>query len=250
MMRETSVAIKAARAAGKIAMRYFGKKINVETKTDGTPVTAADKLCEKKIISIIKKYFPEHGIVGEESGEMKGNESRWFVDPIDGTKDFIRAAPFFATLIGLEKKGRLLAGVISLPALNKIIYAEKGRGAYSDGKRLRVSGTNAIKESYVLHGSLKGFYKMKLAAILERLAAAGTIRSFSSSYGFSLVAAGVADANIEPVVMPWDLAATKIVIEEAGGRMTDLNGKDTIYGGNAIASNGKLHNELLGLMKK
>lgn len=250
MMRETKVAIAAAKEAGKIAMRYYGKKLEVQIKEDGTPVTIADKLCEKKIISVIRKSFPQHSILSEESGEIKGNEYRWIIDPIDGTKEFIRGQPFFGILIALEKNGAVLSGVILLPALNKILYAEKG-GAYMNGKRISVSKTKNLKKSYILCGGLKGFYKTNHWNLLRKLTEnAASVRSVSAPYACSIVAFGVADANIEPAVHPWDLAAMKIIIEEAGGRVTDFSGKDTIYSGNAIASNGKLHNKLLKLLRR
>jgi len=249
MNKETKVAIQAAKISGRIAMRYFGKGVSAETKSDGTPVTIADRLCEKKIISIIRKKFPENGIIGEESGEIAGDNHKWLIDPIDGTKDFVRGAPFFSTLIGLEKDGRLEAGVILFPALKRLIYAERGKGAYVNGKRIMVSKTADMEETYMLHGSLKGFYKTNTSHVLENLKGCWAIRSFSSSFGFAMVAEGIADGNIEPVVKPWDLAATKIVVEEAGGRMSDFNGNDTIYAGNAVASNGKLHDELLEIIR-
>ena len=250
MMRETEVAIAAAKEAGKIAMRYFGKEIKAETKDDSTPVTAVDRLCEKKIISIIKRNFPEHSVLSEESGEIKGNEYRWIIDPLDGTKYFIRGLPVFGTLIALERDGEIICGAAHMPALGRLNFAEKGRGSFTSNKRIKVSKTNNIGKSVVLYSSLKHFANNNLRNLITIIRSAGMSLSPGVLYAFMLVAEGIADAVISARAEPWDVATVKIIVEEAGGKMTDFRGNDTIYGGNAVVTNGLLHDKILSILRR
>ena len=157
--RHVEVAIAAARAAGEIALRYFRTDLTVETKADRSPVTEADRACERRIVEILREAFPDYGFCGEEMGEQAGRASkRWIIDPIDGTKSFIRGIPFFATLIALEEEGEVTVGVVHAPATGELLYARKGEGAFDEaGKRLRVSDESRLSAAMVSFGGLKIF---------------------------------------------------------------------------------------------
>ncbi len=244
------VAIAAARAAGEVALRYFRTGVAVEHKDDRSPVTRADRECEQRIIEVLHARFPDYGFVGEESGERPGARARWIVDPIDGTKNFIRGIPYFATLIGLEEDGEVTTGVVYAPAVDDLLYAQKGYGAFDRSGRLRVSPVTALQEGLLVFGGIDVFRQAGRWAAFERLVrASGRQRGFGDYFGHTFVARGQAEAMVEMDLKPWDLAAIKIIIEEAGGRFTDFSGAVTIYGGTAIASNGCVHDEILRLVQ-
>ncbi len=250
MDKRLEVAIAAARAAGEIALRYFRTGLAVELKSDRSPVTRADRECEQRIIEVLRSAFPDYGIVGEELGERVGAGARWIVDPIDGTKNFIRGIPYFATLIGLEEEGEITGGVVYAPAVDDLLYAHKGDGAFDRAGRLRVSRVGTLRDAMVVFGGLDVFRKTGHWAAFERLVqASGRQRGFGDYFGHTFVARGQAEAMVELDLKPWDLAAIKIIVEEAGGRFSDLNGKATIYGGSAIASNALIHDEILDLFR-
>ncbi|MFI5399091.1 MAG: inositol monophosphatase family protein [Candidatus Binatia bacterium] len=251
MDKRLEVAIAAAKAGGEVALRYFRTRLTVDYKDDRSPVTQADRECEQRIVKILRRGFPDYGVVGEEFGEREGagTSHKWIIDPIDGTKNFIRGIPYFATLIGLEEGGEVTAGVIYAPAIDDLLYAEKGGGAFDRGGRLQVSSTSALRQGMVVFGGLDIFRRVGLWDGFERLVrASGRQRGFGDYFGHTFVARGQAEAMVEVDLKPWDLAAIKIIIEEAGGRFTDFNGVATIYGGNAIASNGLVHDEILRLL--
>ncbi len=251
MKNETRVAIHAAKEAGKIAMKYYRKKIDVQIKTDLSPVTIADKLCDSRISSILKKNFPEHSILSEESGLGQGNDCKWIVDPLDGTRDFIKGLPFFGVLIGLEISGELACGVSYMPALGMLNFAEKGRGSFSNGKRIHVSQTDALEKSFVFHSSMKHFVRTgKAERLMNIICSAASSGSMGAIYPQMLVSSGIIDASLSANSNPWDLAAPKIIVEEAGGRLTDFGGNSTIYGGNAVATNGRLHEKIIEMLGK
>src|SRR5919106_5105758 len=156
-MDETlSAAIEAAKAAGEIALHYFRTNLTVETKADLSPVTRADRECETRIFEILSARFPEHGFLGEEHEERPGRSgARWIVDPIDGTKNFVRGIPFFATLIALEEEGEVTAGVLYAPALNDLISARRGTGTFANGRQVHVSPVTDLREGMLIHGGLK-----------------------------------------------------------------------------------------------
>src|SRR5215510_399020 len=150
-----NVVIEAAKAAGEVALHYFRTNLKVETKADRTPVTQADRECEAKIVEVLSQGFPAYGFLGEEMGERPGHvNARWIVDPIDGTKNFIRGIPFFATLIALEEDGEITAGVMSAPAINDMLYARKGQGTFANGKRVQVSAVSELRDAMLIHGGL------------------------------------------------------------------------------------------------
>jgi len=250
MDKHLEVAIAAARAGGEVALRYFRSSLTVEYKGDRSPVTRADRECEQRIIEILRAAFPDYGIMGEEFGERPGAGAKWIIDPIDGTKNFIRGIPYFATLIGLEEAGAITTGVIYAPAVDDLLYARKGEGAFDHRGRVQVSRLTSLRESLVVFGGLDVFRRAGRWDGFERLVrASGRQRGFGDYFGHTFVARGQAEAMVELDLQPWDMAAIKIVVEEAGGRFSDFKGIPTIYGGNAIASNGLVHDEILSLFR-
>ncbi len=250
MDQRVEVAIAAAKAAGEVALRYFRTGLAVEYKGDRSPVTQADRECEQRIVEVLSRGFPDYGIVGEEFGERHGAGAKWIVDPIDGTKNFIRGIPYFATLIGLEEEGEITAGVIYAPAVDDLLYAARGCGAFDSRGRLHVSHVESLREGLIVFGGIDAFDQAGCWRAFERLVrASGRQRGFGDYFGHTFVARGQAEAMLELDLKPWDMAALKIIIEEAGGRFTDFSGAATIYGGNAIASNGLVHDEILEMLR-
>ena len=251
MDKRLEVAIDAAKAAGEVALRYFRTGLTVEIKGDRSPVTRADRECEQRIVEVLRSAFPDYGLVGEEFGEHAAADARakWIIDPIDGTKNFIRGIPYFATLIGLEEDGEITAGVIYAPAVDDLLYAQKGQGAFDRTGRLQVSRIASLRDGMVVFGGIDIFRQGGHWGGFERLVrASGRQRGFGDYFGHTFVARGQAEAMVELDVKPWDLAAIKVVVEEAGGRFTDFSGAATIYGGSAIGSNGLVHAEILDLL--
>ena len=239
---DVTAAIAAARAAGEVAMRYYVGAFEVTIKPDHTPVTQADREAEQAIKRVLGRAFPNDGFLGEEFGEEGPKDRRWIIDPIDGTRNFIRRVPIWAVLIGLEEAGEVTAGVVFNPASNELLWARKGDGAWSGGERLRVSACAAMKDAFLLHSDL---HLLREAGSWDRfvrlLDAAGRSRGFGDYYGYGLVASGKAEIYLETDLKPWDVAPVKILVEEAGGRLTDFSGTPTIYGGSVLATNGRLH---------
>lgn len=250
MDKRLEVAIAAAQAAGEIARKYFRTDLEIELKGDLSPVTRADRECEERIVQILRASYPEYGIFGEEFGEREGKGARWIIDPIDGTKNFIRGIPYFATLIGLEEDGEITAGVVYAPIVDDLLYAAKGQGAFDRNGRVRVSGIGALNQATVLFGGLDAFKKQRLWRGFERVVeGSDRQRGFGDYFGHMFIARGQAEIMLELDLKPYDLAPLKVIIEEAGGRFTDFDGNATIYGGNAVTSNGLLHDEVLGMFR-
>ena len=250
MDKRLETAIRAAKAGGEIALRYFRSGVDVEYKGDSSPVTQADRECEQRIIEVLRSAFPDHGILGEELGERDGAGARWIVDPIDGTKNFIRGIPYFASLIALEEDGEVTTGVIYAPAVDDLLYAQRGQGAFDANGRLQVSDVDTLDAGTVVFGGLKAFRKRGLwAGFGDLVESSLRQRGFGDYFGHTFIARGQADAMVELDLKPWDVAPLKILIEEAGGRFSDLTGNATIYGNAAVTSNGKVHDEVLRLMQ-
>jgi histidinol-phosphatase len=254
MDKRLEVAVAAAEAAGEIALRYFRTRLAVDYKSDRSPVTEADRECEQRIAELLCRSFPDYGLIGEEFGERGAGAGstrpRWIIDPIDGTKNFIRGIPYFATLIGLEEDGQVTTGVVYAPAVDDLLWAQKGAGAFDRNGRLQVSSIDSLRDGTVVFGGLDIFRKAGRWDGFERLVrGSGRQRGFGDYFGHTFVARGQAEAMVELDVKPWDLAAVKIIVEEAGGRFTDFTGAATIYGGDAIASNGLVHDEILKLLR-
>jgi histidinol-phosphatase len=249
-MHETvAAAIAAARAAGEVAMRYYRGGLEVTIKPDQTPVTQADREAEQAIKRVLGRAFPGHGFLGEEFGEEGPRDRRWIIDPIDGTKNFIRGVPIWAVLIGLEEAGEVSTGVVFNPASGELYWARRGDGAWAGDERLRVSTCGALKDAFLLHSDLHllreaGYWD----PFVRMLDACGRTRGFGDYYGYGLVAAGKAEIYLETDLKPWDVAPVKILVEEAGGRLTDFAGVPTIYGGSVLATNGHLHDQVVAVL--
>lgn len=221
-----NVALQAARAAADISSSYYAGNFTVTTKADRTPVTQADVECERAIREIILEHFPEHGFFGEETGRTRADaEYLWLVDPIDGTKGFIRQYPFFSTQIALQHNGELVLGVSSGTMMNELAWAEKGRGAWLNGRRLAVSDIAVAEQAAVSTGNLASLAKSRgWTALGEILAVADRTRGYGDFYHYHLLASGKIEAVIESDVNILDIAALSVIVTEAGGVFTDLNG--------------------------
>jgi histidinol-phosphatase len=249
MDRRLEVAIAAARAGGEVALRYFRSGVAVERKRDATPVTVADREAEQRVVEVLRAAFPEHGILGEESGEHAGRGARWIIDPIDGTKSFIRGIPYFATLVALEEEGEVTTGAIYAPAIDDLLYAQKGGGAFDKNGPVRVSEVASLRDAMLVFGGANVLRQAGRWDAYERLVdGSARQRGYGDYFGYTFVARGQAEAMVDVDLKPWDLAPLKIIIEEAGGRFTDFTGRPTIHGGSAVASNGRIHDEILGLI--
>jgi histidinol-phosphatase len=245
------LAIDAAQQAGKLAMGYFDRPLDVEWKSNQSPVTIADREAEHLLRSRLLGHFPEDGFLGEESGETRGDSGfRWIIDPIDGTRSFVRGIPLWATLVGLEYRGEQIAGVTYLPALSQTFRALRGDGAYRDERRIRVSDIGDLRESQVFYSGLNWFIAGGWRdGFLDLCSRTQRQRGFGDFYGFVLVAQGSGELMVEYGVHSWDVAALKPLIEEAGGQCTDWDGTPTIYRPDILASNGKLHQVTLDLLR-
>jgi histidinol-phosphatase len=244
-----------ARRSGDVALGFFRQGIQVSTKGDGTPVTVADQTAEKTARAWIESHFPEDGILGEEFGETRpGAKRRWILDPIDGTKTFIRGVPLWGTLVAVAEGERILAGAAYFPPVGDMLVAAPGQGCWWNGKRSRVSEEASLSKAVVLSTDERFLVHPERGEKWRALTAKTAIsRTWGDCYGYLLVATGRAEAMIDEVLSPWDAAALQPIIEEAGGVFTDWTGTRTSFGGNAIATNGALAaqvRELLGATKR
>lgn len=243
-------ALTSVRKSEKISLKYYNKKIKHRLKYNQTPVTVADIKTEDYLINRIRQKFPSHSILSEERGyDDTGSEFKWIIDPIDGTKNYLRKYPFWGTLLALEWEGEIVLGIISMPAIKQLIYSVKSSGCYMNGKKVKVSGISNISNSYLMYGCMNYMirqpYMNNFLSLTEKCSHS---RGFGDCYGHSLVITGKADIMIDPLVAPHDIAAVKICIEEAGGILTDFNGNNSIYNGNAVVTNGYLHKEVLKIL--
>jgi len=250
--RVLKVAIAAATEAGNHALKAFGRRHRIMTKKDSTPVTVVDRACEEILRRVLSHEFPEDGFCGEEFGLSRpGAGARWIIDPIDGTKSYIRGIPFWGTLLAREVDGRLTLGVVHLPAMNRLLWAVRGKGAFMNGRRLKVSTRGSLRGAYVAHGDVDLFVRHRALRRLTSVGRRGAIlRSLGDCPAYMWVAGGHADAMIESEVAPWDVAAVKVIVEEAGGLFTDWNGRNSHMISNVVTSNSILHPKLLKLLKK
>ena len=243
-----TVALAAARAAEDVILKYYAGDVATTLKEDQSPVTIADKEAEQVIKDMIHEAFPEHGFLAEESGTTEStSEYMWIIDPIDGTRNFIRHVPLFGTLIALKKGDEIILGVSNVPIFKELIYAEKGKGAYKDGVRLSVSKKATLKEAYLSYGGIKQSKQQNVFPQLMTLVdAVGRERGLGDSWPYHLLAEGKIDIVVDPKVHMWDVAPAKIIIEEAGGKLTDKEGHGMGTGTFvAVATNGLLHDAVL-----
>jgi histidinol-phosphatase len=243
-------AVEAARRAGQLAHGYFDQSVHVEWKHDHSPVTVADREAEQLLRQTLHQAFPDDGFLGEEYGDTPGASGfRWVLDPIDGTRNFVRGIPIWATLVGLEYKGEQIAGVAEAPGINMTWRALRGDGAYRGERRIRVSDVSDLSKSMLFYSSLSWFIKAgRQDAFLELTNKTERQRGFGDFYGHVLVAEGAGEAMIEHGVHAWDIAALKPIVEEAGGRLTTWTGGADITQPDVMVSNGKLHDEILGIL--
>ncbi|MCE9561413.1 MAG: histidinol phosphate phosphatase [Planctomycetes bacterium] len=245
------LAIEAAHKAGDLARTYYESTFAVEHKADKSPVTIADKQAEELIRFMVTKAFPNDGFLGEEFGDQPGSSGfRWIIDPIDGTKSFIRHVPIWATLIGLEYQGEQIGGIAYIPVFGMTYRALRGDGAFMNERQIRVSNVSTLADSLLCYSSIGWFTRAKREkAFLELANRTSRQRGYGDFYGFVLVAEGAADVMLEHGVNAWDVAATKAIVEEAGGRFTDWDDNPTIFRPDVLATNGKVHAETLSILK-
>jgi histidinol-phosphatase len=227
--------MEAAKKAAELALEYQ-PNIVAETKPDSSPVTQADRECERMIARILSEAFPGDGIFGEEGARAESRSGRrWIVDPIDGTRDYVRGNPLWANLIALEADDGVVVGVVNLPVLGKLYVASRGGGAYYNGSRIHASAKTSVEESVLC---VNGYDKMtKLPSrdrLLDWMARFWAVRGMGGAADGMMVAAGQAEVWIEPSASPWDFAPLKIILEEAGARYLNVDGGSTIYAGNGV----------------
>lgn len=240
-------------ASGEEALRLYesGVADRMRKKPNESPVTEADEAVERRLSMYLRKRYPDAAFLGEETGRSGPSEAglRWVVDPIDGTRAFIRGIPTWSILVGLEADGVPALGIAYLPAAGDLFVAVRGEGAWGNGRPLSVSKVDSLADATVSHGALAQFTEQKLDHLLPRLAEhTYTQRGFADFDGYRQLLWGRVDAMIDPGVSPWDICATAVIVREAGGRLTSLTGEETIHGSGAVASNGAVHDALIELL--
>jgi histidinol-phosphatase len=237
--------------AGKITLEYFQSGVVPDLKADDSPVTIADRRSEEYLRAAIAARYPSHGILGEEYGETNpGATYRWILDPIDGTKTFVRGVPLYGVLVGLERAGQPVLGVANMPALNELVAAAEGLGCYSNGRRARVSPVERLDEALLVATDMAGLAAHAPQVYHELVAATKLQRTWADCYGYVLVATGRAEVALDPQMHVWDCAPLLTILQEAGGTFTDWAGNATIHGGNAFATNGRLFTQVLEVLAK
>jgi histidinol-phosphatase len=244
-----------ADAADMVTLRRFGATdLVIETKPDLTPVSDADRAVEEAAVGLVAADRPGDAVLGEEYGARGDSSRRWVIDPIDGTKNFVRGVPVWATLIALQQEEKTVVGVVSAPALGRRWWAARGGGAWTgttldEAKPCRVSHVASLADASLSYSSLQGWDGIGRRDQFRKLAdSVWRNRAFGDFWNYMLVAEGAVDIACEPEVSLWDLAALNVIVEEAGGRFTDLSGVDRVDGGNAVATNGLLHDDVLAAL--
>lgn len=249
---DLALAHELADAADAITLDRFGAlDLAVRSKPDLTPVSDADLAVEQAIRRTLASRRPDDAVLGEEDGETGTGARRWVVDPVDGTKNFVRGVPVWASLIALQQDGQVVAGVVSAPALGRRWWAARGHGAHAGGslgaaRRLQVSAVATLADASVSYSSLTGWEEQgRLPGLLRLSRDVWRTRAYGDFWSHVMVAEGAVDVSCEPEVSLWDLAPLQVVVEEAGGRFTDLAGRARPDGGSVVCSNGVLHDEVL-----
>jgi histidinol phosphatase-like enzyme (inositol monophosphatase family) len=238
-------AVDLARQAGEISLKWFrSSDLHVDRKGDGTPVTEADRSIERFLRQEIGRLYPGDGVLGEEEPEQVGSTGRrWIVDPIDGTKAFTHGVPLYSNLLAVEDTDGLVVGVVNVPAIGEMVWAGRGGGCFWNGQPAHVSQRDRLAGAYVTTSGYDGWDD---DALLRVKRAGMQLRTWGDGYGYLLVATGRIEAMVDPIAERYDLAPMPVIIAEAGGRFSDLDGNDgAIDGGNGVATNGRLHDDLL-----
>lgn len=251
--QELEAALEAARAAAAVIRRLYRRNLAVTLKADRSPVTEADLQAERAIREVLSARFPAYGFYGEETGQQALDaESVWLVDPIDGTKSFVRDCPFFSTQIALRRAGRLVLGVSSAPAYGELAWAERGSGAFLDGEPIRVSSVGALSDAILSTGNLRtlaanGAGWSRFGALVGRV---NRLRGYGDFLHYHLLARGALDVVMESDVHILDIAALSVIVGEAGGIFTDLQGADVdLHTTSVLAANAALHAPVLAAMR-
>jgi len=241
-----------ADVAAEVTLAWFGGRLPVDLKADATPVTEVDRKAERAIRDAIAARFPDDGVLGEEEGSSPGSSGRrWIVDPVDGTKLYAEGIPLWTTLIALEVDGETVLGVADAPALRARYHACRGEGAWRDGDRLQVSEVDELAASFMVHSGVEEWIGGRRDDRLRDVASrARRTRGLSDAWAHLLVAQGSVEVLLEhEPCQPWDWAATEVIVEEAGGRITTLDGDAPAVGRDLLVSNGRVHDEVLGVLR-
>ena len=240
-------AVDAAWHAGKITLRHFQSGVEVDAKSDDSPVTIADRDAEIKLREMIRTRYPNDGIEGEEFGREEGSSGfRWLIDPIDGTRSFVQGVPLYGVLLAREGREGVDVGCVYLPALDEMIWAGNGEGCWWNGRRARVTETKSLSEACICFTSWVSFAANGRETQWNRLAEqVRLVRGWGDCYGHILVATGRADASFDPIMNPWDCGPLLPILREAGGTFTDWNGVPTVRGQDAFSTNGHLLQPIL-----
>ena len=243
MHPDLQLALELADISDQITLRSFRGSFSVRTKADRTPVSEVDEAVERAIRERLSRERPEDAIIGEEFGQAGDSARRWIIDPIDATKNYIRGIPVFATLIALDRQ----VGVVSAPALHRRWWAARGEGAFCDSEPIRVSSVARFEDAQIGYDSVAEFEDpSRFLALQQRC---GRARGFGDFWIHMMVAEGATEIAVEPRVAWWDMAAIQVIVEEAGGRFTNLRGEPRADGGSALSTNGKLHDAVLEAMR-
>lgn len=244
------VCLAAVHDAGRLTLAHFGAGIAAEYKADDTPVTVADRAAEELIRGRLEQAFPDHGVVGEEYGATReGAAAQWYIDPIDGTKSFMRGVPLYAVLLGLEVEGRVVVGAAYFPALDEMVHARLGGGCFLNGRQCSVRDTTSLARAFMSYTDASSFARHGREAAFQRMLAATYHRpGWSDAYGHALVATGRIEAMLDPVLSPHDAAPFGVILPEAGGYFGDFAGNAGIHGGEGLSTTAALKDEVLALL--
>lgn len=244
-------------AAAGILSHYGRPDLAVERKRDRSPVTAADRGAEEFLSRALREAFPGDGVLGEEFGEVAStNGFRWILDPVDGTKSFVHGVPLFGTLVGLEQNGAVVAGVCRIPALDEVVYAAVGHGAWwqikeGEPRAARVSSVSTLEQSVLCFTEVEGYLQIgRMDAFDQLCRRAHMVRGWGDCYGHILVATGRAEVIADPITNAWDVAALYPILKEAGGSCTNWDGSSNIHGGSGVSVNAALRDEVLAILRK
>ena len=253
LLEAKNTALSSLKISNKEIMGWFRTDLTIESKSDLSPVTIADQKAEEILRKKISRAYPDHGIIGEEFGEENSqSEWVWTIDPIDGTRSFIRGLPLFATLISLLHKGDPVMGIITLPALGETAWAIKGKGAFSGNQRLKVSNHTILKDAFVGIADKYCFKEKKCLYLYNKLhREAGIVRTYPDAFGHLMAIRGAIDVMVDPWAYIWDYAPCKIMVNEAGGKFANFTGdKARIDTGNAISGNPKIVGALQEIIRE